>query len=238
MPSVDAAQHAQAAGRADERGTGRSRARDGRSARTADARRRRDRGTRRGSRACRPSRRGASSPRSRARAGSSPWPPSMNRNASGVRHACGDDRRVADDGDHLVARGRRRGSCAGRTAACPSARCAGRPPRGRGAPSPPGSPRCRGGGRPRTPPCRTRRAAAPSHTVERPQYEPTSRNGRPGTRGTGGDRRVVQRIALVRRHEPLGGERVRAQPRVDRAPDGYQRSQWMIVSAIRSRRRA
>ena len=51
-----------------------------------------------------------------------------------------------------------------------------------------------------------RSATSPSHTVERPQYEPTSSMGSPGT-GVG--RRQCgrpQRVALVGGHEALGGQ--------------------------------
>ena len=100
----------------------------------------------------------------------------------------------------------------GRTAACPSAPIAGVDDRRVVVlPARPGSPPTRGGGRRRTPRCRPRAAAAPSQIVERPQYEPISTNGAPGTAGGRGERGGVQRVALVGRHEPLGRQRVRRQ---------------------------
>ena len=50
----------------------------------------------------------------------------------------------------------------------------------------------------------------------------------PGHRGGRVDRRGVQRVAFVRRHEPLGRQRVGAQP--GRHRRGYHVSQWMMVS--------
>ena len=42
-----------------------------------------------------------------------------------------------------------------------------------------------------------RAAAAPSQTVERPQYEPTSTKGAPGTAAAAASGGVVQGVALV-----------------------------------------
>ena len=62
--------------------------------------------------------------------------------------------------------------------------------------------------------------------MERPQYEPTSTNGAPGTAAAAAERRLVERVALVRRHE-AGGRQRGAAPE---AGVHYQVSQWMIVS--------
>ena len=112
------AQHPERAGRrhvreapALERPAGRSR--------TAGGRRRPGPGTRRGCTAGRRGRRAASSARSRGGPARVPWPPSMNSRASGVGPVVGDRRRVADHARRPSPRGRRRGSCAGTTAACP-----------------------------------------------------------------------------------------------------------------------
>ena len=116
--------------------------------RTAGGRRRPGRGTRRGSPAAPPGitqRRPAV--RSRSCAGSSPCPPSMNSSDSGRAPVRGDRRGRADDGDHDVLEAGLARSCGGRTAACPSARSRRRRASGRGAPSRPGSPPSRGGGR-------------------------------------------------------------------------------------------
>ena len=64
------------------------------------------------------------------------------------------------------------------------------------------------------------RAAAPSQIVERPQYEPTSTNGAPGHGGRGRDRRGVQRVALVGRHEALRRQGVGRQSSASRAQRG------------------
>ena len=76
------------------------------------------------------------------------------------------------------------------------------------------------------------RAAAPSHTVDRPQYEPTSRNGSPGTAAPAATAASYSASPSSARHEPLGGQRVRAQ----RGVEAHHWSQWMMLSASDGRR--
>ena len=162
-------------------------------------------------------RRAASSPRSRARAGSTPWPPSMNTNASGVAQCRGDDRRLRRRRRRRRPRARRRGSWRGTIGSVSI-----RPVRGsttrRVVVLPAGLVLLRAavvvdGEHDRAGLARPRRRARSSsaRSTSRPR-----RTAAPGTRRGGGERGGVQRIALVGRHEALGGERVRAAP-VDHA---------------------
>ena len=71
----------------------------------------------------------------------------------------------------------------------------------------------------------TSRAAAPSQMVERPQYEPTSSNGAPGTSA------AARRAATYSASPSSGGMNpLAASAAARRAGSTYQVSQWMMVS--------
>ena len=94
---------------------------------------------------------------------------------------------------------------------------------GRGAPTRPGSPPSRGGGRRRTRPCprSRRRGAEPDRrpAAVRPDLDERRARARPGRVECGG----MQRVALVRRHEALRRQSWRARRRSEHAIDGRAR---------------
>ena len=133
-------------------------------------------------------------------------------------------------------RGRRRGSCGGRTAGCPSCRSPGRRRSGSWCSQPAwfsSLPRWWSTANTTVPHAR---AAPPSHTVDRPQYEPTSRNGRPGRRRPAATAASYSASPSSGGMNPLAAERVGPQRQVE--GHDYQRSQWMIVSGSAAARPA